>query len=81
MSDAVANPKPVPGTETDPLKKLDAAVIAERPTRHYRAALFQAQESVMGRRGIVVQHQHRLAQGFQGQRQRRLRAQDRKSVV
>ena len=42
MSDAVANPKPVPGTETDPLKKLDAAVIAPRPTRHYRAVAFQA---------------------------------------
>jgi membrane-associated phospholipid phosphatase len=42
MSNAVATPEPVPGTETDPLKKLDAAVIAARPTRHYRAALFQA---------------------------------------
>ena len=42
MPNAAATPGPVPGTETDPLKKLDAAVIAERPTRHYRAALFQA---------------------------------------
>ena len=41
MSDAVADPRPVSGAEADPLKKPDAAVIAPRPTRRYRAAAFQ----------------------------------------
>ena len=36
MAETVARPG------DDPLKKLDAAVIAPRPTRRYRAAAFQA---------------------------------------
>jgi undecaprenyl-diphosphatase len=34
--------EPVAAPETSPLKKLDAAVIAPKPTRRYRAAAFQA---------------------------------------
>jgi membrane-associated phospholipid phosphatase len=41
MSNAVADPRPPPGAKTDPLGLLDAAVIAPRPTRRYRAAAFQ----------------------------------------
>lgn len=42
MSKSVAPPVPVPGLASDPLRKLDAAVIAPRPTRRYRAIAFQA---------------------------------------
>jgi len=42
MSNAMMNPGPAPGAGIDPLKKLDAAVIAPRPTRRYRAIAFQA---------------------------------------
>ena len=42
MSSAAVVPEPAPGTGSDPLKNLDAAVIASRPTRHYRALAFQA---------------------------------------
>jgi undecaprenyl-diphosphatase len=42
MSNVAANPEQVPVPATDALRELDAAVIAPRPTRHYRAAAFQA---------------------------------------
>ena len=42
LTNAVANPQPAPGAPTDPLKKLDAAVIVAPPTRRYRAMAFQA---------------------------------------
>ncbi len=42
MPDAVAKPLPDAGAQADPLKKLDAAVIAPRHTRRYRAVAFQA---------------------------------------
>jgi membrane-associated phospholipid phosphatase len=42
MSNAVPSPETLPGTEADPLRRLDAAVIEPRPTRPYRAAAFQA---------------------------------------
>jgi undecaprenyl-diphosphatase len=42
MSNVVANPDPIVGAAADPLRKLDAAVIAPRPTRRYRAIAFQA---------------------------------------
>ena len=41
MSNALPNTAPVPAAEATPLKKLDAAVIAPRPTRRYRAIAFQ----------------------------------------
>jgi membrane-associated phospholipid phosphatase len=42
MSHVLANPESVPGSETDPLRRLDAAVIAPHRTRRYRAVAFQA---------------------------------------
>jgi undecaprenyl-diphosphatase len=42
VSNALPNTAPVPGAEADPLKKLDAAVIAPRRTRRYRAVAFQS---------------------------------------
>ena len=42
MPDVVANPAPAARAPTDPLQKLDAAVIAPSHTRRYRAAAFQA---------------------------------------
>ena len=42
MSQAVADAEPVLGAQPDPLEKLDAAVIAPRHVRHYRAIAFQA---------------------------------------
>jgi len=46
MTEAVAKP------ESDPLHKLDAAVIATRPTRRYRAAAFQAY--VLGASAVFI---------------------------
>src|SRR5512140_2194421 len=46
MSEGIAHP-PI-----DPLKKLDAAVIAPRPTRRYRAAAFQIY--VLGASAVFV---------------------------
>ncbi len=52
MSNVAADPEPAPGAATGPLKKLDAAAIATRPTRRYRAAAFQAY--VMGAAVVFV---------------------------
>lgn len=41
MPDATEKKVPVSAADPDPLKKLDAAVIAPRPMRRYRAAAFQ----------------------------------------
>jgi undecaprenyl-diphosphatase len=41
MPDAVVKRPPVSAADPDPLKKLDAAIIAPRPMRRYRAAAFQ----------------------------------------
>jgi undecaprenyl-diphosphatase len=45
-------PEAVPNPASDPLKKLDAAVIAPRPTRRYRAAAFQIY--VLGASAVFV---------------------------